>query len=85
MPVFEKSCIKCHGGSDGEKGGLNLKTHENVMKGGEDGAVVVAGDADNSLLIELIRSGEMPKRAPKLAQEQIDLIARWVTEGALNN
>ncbi len=85
MPIFEKSCIKCHGGTDGEKGDLNLTTHENLMKGGKDGAAVVAGDAPNSLLIELITEGEMPKRAPKLAQEQIDLIVRWVTEGALNN
>lgn len=84
-PIFEKSCAKCHGGSDGEKGDLNLRTYENVMKGGEKGAVVVAGDPDNSLLVELIREGEMPKRAPNLPQEQIDLIAQWVAEGALNN
>jgi len=84
-PIFEKSCAKCHGGSDGEKGDLNLRSHENVLKGGESGAVVVAGDPDNSLLVQLIREGEMPKRAANLPQEQIDLIAQWVAEGALNN
>jgi len=85
QPIFEKSCAKCHGGSDGEKGDLNLRTYENLIKGGESGAVVVAGDPDNSLLVELIRDGEMPKRAANLPQEQIDLIAQWVAEGALNN
>ena len=85
QPIFEKSCAKCHGGSDGEKGDLNLRTYENVMKGGESGAVVVAGDPDNSLLVELVREGEMPKRVANLPQEQIDLIAQWVAEGALNN
>ena len=85
MPIFEKSCIKCHGGSDGEKGDLNLRTYEKVMKGSESGAVVVPGDPAGSMLVELITSGEMPKRAPRLAQEQIDTIAQWVTEGAPNN
>jgi len=85
MPIFEKSCARCHGGSNGTEGDLNLRTYDNMMKGGESGAVIVAGDPDNSLLVELIREGEMPRRAPDLPQEQIDLIAQWVAEGALNN
>jgi hypothetical protein len=31
------------------------------------------------------QSGEMPKGGPKLPQSQIDLIACWVDDGALNN
>jgi mono/diheme cytochrome c family protein len=85
MPIFQASCIKCHGGEDGEKGDLDLRTHEDVMKGGESGAVVVAGDAANSLLVKLITEGKMPKRGDKLTQDQVDLIARWVNEGAQNN
>ncbi len=85
MPVFEKSCIKCHGGPDGTKGGLNMSTYDDLMKGGEDGAVIVPGNASGSLLVKQIQSGKMPKRASKLPQDQIDLIAKWVTEGANNN
>lgn len=85
MPIFETSCIKCHGGSDGTKGGLSLKTHGDMMKGGEDGAAIVPGDAAGSLLVKQIQNGKMPKRGQKLPQEQIDLIAKWVTEGANNN
>lgn len=85
LPIFETSCIKCHGGADGEKGELNLTTYEKVMQGGEEGSDIMPGDAANSLLHQMINTGKMPKRASKLSQEQIDLIGQWINEGALNN
>ena len=85
QPIFDQSCVKCHGGSDGKKGGLSLKTYDDLMKGGEDGQVIVPGDAANSMLVQAIEAGKMPKRAPKLPQAQIDTIAAWVNAGAENN
>lgn len=85
MPVFEKSCIKCHGGEDGTKGDLDLRTYDAMMKGGKDGQVVAPGDHANSMLWKLVDNGKMPRRQPKLPQEQIDLIASWIDEGAQNN
>jgi len=85
QPIFEQSCVKCHGGSDGKKGGLSLKTYDDLMKGGEDGQVIAPGDAANSMLVQAIEAGKMPKRAPKLPQAQIDAIAAWVQAGAENN
>ena len=84
-PLLERRCINCHGGKDGIKGGLSLRSYADLMKGGESGAVIVAGDPANSLLVELITTGEMPKRAPKLPQEEIDLISAWVAAGAKND
>ena len=85
QPIFEQSCVKCHGGSDGKKGGLSLKTYDDLMKGGEDGQVIAPGDAANSMLVQAIEAGKMPKRAAKLPQAQIDTIAAWVAAGAQNN
>lgn len=85
QPLIERRCINCHGGKDGIKGGLSMKTYADLMKGGESGAVIVAGDPTNSLLVQLIVKGEMPKRAPKLPQNEIDLIAAWVAAGAKND
>ena len=85
MPVFEKSCIKCHGGSDGTKGDLDLTTHANLMQGGKDGQVVTPGDAAASMLVKLIDQGKMPRRQPRLPQETIDMIAAWVNQGAQDN
>jgi mono/diheme cytochrome c family protein len=85
MPIFQASCIKCHGGSDGTKGGLSLKTYDGLMAGGQDGPVIAAGNAASSVLVRAIQQGKMPKRGQKLPQDQIDLIAKWVDAGAQNN
>src|SRR6266850_2067077 len=53
-PIFEKSCIKCHGrGKD--KGGLRLDNRETFLKGGDSGAAVVPGKSADSLLIRLVQ------------------------------
>ena len=85
QPIFDQNCVKCHGGSDGTKGGLSLKNYGDLMNGGQDGQVIAPGDAANSMLVQAIAAGKMPKRAAKLPQAQIDTIAAWVTAGAQNN
>ena len=84
LPIFESSCFSCHGGDKTEKG-LNLKTYASVMLGSQNGAVVTAGDAGNSLLFKLVSSGKMPKRGAKLTAEQLDVIKNWINSGAPNN
>src|SRR3989442_10061653 len=49
-PLFEASCFRCHG-DEKQKGELRLDSLEAVLKGGEDGKVVVAGDSKKSILL----------------------------------
>ena len=84
LPIFESRCIGCHGG-DRTQEGLDLKTHASLMAGSNNGAVVIAGDAANSLLVEMVATQKMPKRGPKLTPPQIQLITDWVNQGALDN
>jgi len=49
-PLFEASCIRCHG-EERHKGDLRLDSLEAVLKGGEDGKVVVPGASKKSLLV----------------------------------
>ena len=49
-PLFETSCFRCHG-QDRQKGGLQLNSLDSVLRGGEDGKVLVPGDSTNSLLV----------------------------------
>src|SRR6266446_307484 len=49
-PLFESSCFRCHG-QDRQKGGLQLTSLDSVLRGGEDGKILVAGDSKNSLLV----------------------------------
>jgi hypothetical protein len=46
-PILEKSCVSCHC-VEKHKGGLRLDSREAAFKGGDDGVVIVAGDASKS-------------------------------------
>src|SRR5436309_15944660 len=49
-PLFETSCFRCHG-QDRQKGGLQLNSLDSVLRGGEDGNVLVPGESTNGLLV----------------------------------
>jgi len=84
FPIIQSRCINCHGG-DRTEADLVLRSFDDLMAGSENGAVIVPGDASNSLLVKLITELEMPKRGPKLTPVQIQTITDWVNQGALNN
>jgi mono/diheme cytochrome c family protein len=84
LPMLESRCVSCHGGDRTEKG-LSLKSYSDAMAGSERGAVITPGDADNSVLADMVISQKMPKRGPKLTPSQIQLIVDWINQGALDN
>ncbi|HJS19254.1 MAG TPA: c-type cytochrome domain-containing protein [Anaerolineales bacterium] len=84
LPLIESRCINCHGGDRTEEG-LSMRTHAEIMTGSENGPVVTPGDADNSLMAELVLEQKMPKRGPKLTPPQVQLIIDWINQGALDN
>lgn len=83
-PIFQGKCGECHG-TETQEAGLNLSTYELAMKGSEYGTVIEAGDADGSLLIEMVSAGEMPQDGDPLPAEEIALIRAWIEAGATNN
>ncbi len=82
-PVIISQCIKCHGDSK-QEGGLRLDTLAGFLKGGDSGPALVAGNPDESLLIEALhhRSLEMPPTG-KLSDKTILHFERWVDGGAV--
>jgi len=83
-PIFQKNCVSCHS-STTHKGGLVLDSYEALMKGGKDGRVVAAHDADNSLLMEMITGDvdpQMPLNSAPLPQTDIAVIRSWINAGA---
>jgi len=84
FPIIQSRCINCHGG-DRTEAELVLRSYEDLMAGSESGQVVIPGDAENSLLVQLITELKMPKRGPKLTPVQIQTITDWVNQGANNN
>jgi uncharacterized membrane protein len=83
-PILESRCSKCHMREHTSEN-LNIGTYESLMVGSQNGPVIVAGDANESLLAQKILKGEMPKRGTKLTPAQIQIIIDWINEGAQNN
>lgn len=84
QPILESRCGSCHMGEFVSEG-LHMDTYESLMEGSDHGPVIVPGDAGESILVQQLVKGKMPKRGPKLTPTQIQLIADWIEAGALNN
>ena len=80
-PLLTKNCYSCHTRS--ASGGLRLDSREAVLKGGKDGAVVVPGHPESSLLIAALNykaAIQMPPSGP-LKPEEIALVEQWIKAG----
>lgn len=80
-PVFKAYCLDCHGG-EATKGNLDLRLKRFAEKGGDSGPALVAGNVEESYLLERMREGEMPPGDKKVPDDQIDIIERWIVQGA---
>ena len=81
-PIFTTNCTPCHITSISNN--LSLSNYANIMSGdSNNGPVIDAGDHTNSLLWQYVNSGTMPPGNSNLTASQINLIATWINEGAL--
>ena len=76
--LFTK-CIGCHSDAIAQKG-VNLSSFDAIMAGGNDGPVVIVGDADNSSLVG-IQSGSNPHFG-QFSSLELDLVKAWINSGA---
>ena len=84
-PVLVNNCFECHSSnSKSIKGGLQLDTKTGLAKGGDGGAVVVAGKPEESPLFLAIRyQGDTENMPPKgkLADSVINDFKTWILDG----
>ena len=84
--VFEGKCLECHN-PDKTKGKLLMTTREGFLKGGESGAALIGVDAEKSELVKRLvlpkdHDDIMPPKGGPLPAAEIEVIRRWVAEGA---
>ena len=79
QPLLQENCLKCHGGAK-QKGGLDLRSLESVIRGGDSGPAIVPQHPERSRLIELLEADADPHMPPKgqLSDEQIELLETWI-------
>jgi len=91
--IFNISClVACHDGI--REAGLELTSWEMLMEGGDNGPVVISGNAEESPLVWSVEGQDAlgdpvslmpPVGFPQLNGTEIRLIKDWIDQGAKNN
>src|SRR5438552_4716402 len=89
-PILSENCFKCHGPDDqGRKAKLRFDRKEDAFKPAKSGDLaIIPGDPAKSKLIERITNKDLDEIMPptktgkKLTARQIELLTRWIAEGA---
>lgn len=88
-PILKQNCVACHHAKDAE-GGLNLESHETLLKGGDSGAGAIANNFDGSLIFTRASGAQDEIMPPEdnnvggktLTPQQLGLIKLWIQQGA---
>lgn len=89
-PILSDNCFQCHGPDERKReAGLRLDMRDSATKVAESGhTAIVPGKAEASELVARIITADADLQMPpassgkKLTAKQIDLLRRWVAEGA---
>ena len=84
--ILAHNCYSCHGEAK-MKGDLRLDSKEAIMKGGENGVVVVPDHPDKSELIRRIslpkgHKEAMPTKGKRLTEREVNVLKFWIEKGA---
>ncbi|HCX75447.1 MAG TPA: cytochrome C, partial [Algoriphagus sp.] len=87
QPILEAKCVTCH--REGKiKGELRLDHLEGIQKGGKTGPFALAGDLENSMMVQRIslpmdaKEHMPPKNKAQLSEEELSILKEWVANGA---
>ena len=88
LPILLRRCGNCHGATY-QEGGLDLRSRESILKGGENGAVIVFDEVDSSPILQKIAEKEMPPEKSlgragieRPTAEEIATLREWIVAGA---
>ena len=88
-PILSDNCFSCHGpDAQTRMGALRLDTREGAFATSIRGSAIVPGDLEASRLYQRVSTLDGGLRMPptysqkELTKEQIDLLERWIEQGA---
>ncbi len=85
-PILINRCYECHSAEAGKaKGSLTLDSSEAILKGGDSGPALIAGQPEKSLLIESVHYKNQDLQMPPkgaLPSQEIKLLEDWIKMGA---
>ncbi len=84
-PLLAQRCASCHG-AETQKSGFRVDSAAALIQGGDTGEAIVPGKPDESLLVHAITGTngvtKMPPKDPRLTEAEINLLKRWIEQGA---
>ncbi|MBM3844850.1 MAG: DUF1553 domain-containing protein, partial [Verrucomicrobia bacterium] len=86
-PLLRERCSSCHG-SLKQKAGLRIDSIRLLRKGGDNGPIIVPGDASKSLLFQRISHLSEDERMPPphegapFSAEELHRVKEWIVAGA---
>ncbi len=88
IPILLRRCTACHGRHQ-QLANLDLRSKSTMLIGGKSGPAIVPGQPDDSLLIKMIHSGQMPPlerlveaSVKPIEPAEIELLVKWIAAGA---
>ena len=80
--ILKKNCFACHGQS--KASGLDLRTRESMLKGGQRGPALTPANPKRSFLFSMASHSAQPSMPPgkKLADDDIEVLRQWIEKGA---
>ena len=86
--ILNLKCLLCHGRRH-QKGGLDIRTRESLLRGGVSGPAIVPGKPEESLLIKRIMNEEMPPQEHQarlsyrpITSAELEQLSSWISSGA---
>lgn len=87
--VFLPHCAPCHGKWK-QEGGLDVRTRDSLLRGGDSGPALVSGDAQKSLVFQRILADEMPPKKDifgdtnyvrRVKPSDLERLRTWINSG----
>lgn len=87
-PLLATRCYECHSANTRSAGHLRVDGRAALLAGGKNGAAIVPGDPESSLLWQRLVSTDLNHRMPKdedeaLPKDEIDTLYAWIKAGAI--
>ncbi|MEO2014319.1 MAG: PSD1 and planctomycete cytochrome C domain-containing protein [Fuerstiella sp.] len=88
VPLMLRRCVMCHG-PEYQFGGVDLREHALMLKGGANGSVLVSGEPEESLMVTRVVKQLCPPQADigesgiePMTPTELKRLKQWITGGA---
>jgi hypothetical protein len=90
MPVLKKKCLDCHTTDDDNSNNFYVDSYDLLFKESKHGMPITPGKGEASMMIKKLRGTadfgtRMPKRGKLVPDSLVDLISKWIDQGAKKN